>query len=127
MGSLLDKPVTEKHTATGKSYAPANVGLPPPSSSPSSDGPDVLDAVAVAASASVADGVVGCGVSSPPDLGGGLVALPKNAVPPGGLSFGVSGMQGWRVDMEDAHVLEGALDPSLEGHSLFGVFDGHGG
>lgn len=43
-----------------------------------------------------------------------------------GVRFGVSGMQGWRVSMEDAHL---AL-PKLEKHpdlSLFGVFDGHGG
>lgn len=43
-----------------------------------------------------------------------------------GVRFGVSGMQGWRVSMEDAHL---AL-PRLNKHpelSLFGVFDGHGG
>ncbi|KAL4514291.1 hypothetical protein Ndes2526A_g04006 [Nannochloris sp. 'desiccata'] len=47
--------------------------------------------------------------------------------------FGVCAMQGWRTDMEDAHMV--VLD--MEGHdkdhqsrprtSLFGVFDGHGG
>ncbi|KAH8741897.1 hypothetical protein FG386_003024 [Cryptosporidium ryanae] len=43
-----------------------------------------------------------------------------------GIRYGVSGMQGWRVSMEDAHL---AL-PKLSKHSelsLFGVFDGHGG
>lgn len=34
-------------------------------------------------------------------------------------------MQGWRPEMEDAHILE-AL-PGLQGHFIFGVFDGHGG
>ncbi|KAJ1606175.1 PP2C-like protein phosphatase [Cryptosporidium canis] len=43
-----------------------------------------------------------------------------------GVRFGVSGMQGWRVSMEDAHLALPKLDkyPDL---SLFGVFDGHGG
>lgn len=45
-----------------------------------------------------------------------------------GLSFAVSAMQGYRVSMEDAHVLV----PSLEGqdlpeHAFVGVYDGHGG
>jgi len=57
------------------------------------------------------------------------------------LKFGLSSMQGWRVHMEDAHIAEGELyalevDPAdssktikipLEGHSLFAVYDGHGG
>mmetsp|Transcript_18652 Transcript_18652/g.38419 ORF Transcript_18652/g.38419 Transcript_18652/m.38419 type:complete len:535 (+) Transcript_18652:267-1871(+) len=57
------------------------------------------------------------------------------------LKFGLSSMQGWRVHMEDAHIAEGELyalerDPKdsskttkipLEGHSLFAVYDGHGG
>ncbi|EEA07283.1 protein phosphatase 2C, putative [Cryptosporidium muris RN66] len=44
----------------------------------------------------------------------------------GRIRYGVSGMQGWRVSMEDAHI---AL-PELTRYSnlsLFGVFDGHGG
>ena len=50
--------------------------------------------------------------------------------------YGVSSMQGWRVHMEDAHIAEPrlyALDAAtntkveLPGHSLFAVFDGHGG
>ena len=51
-----------------------------------------------------------------------------------GLEFGVSSMQGWRVHMEDAHICESRLyaderDTKLDlpGHSLFAVFDGHGG
>jgi serine/threonine protein phosphatase PrpC len=57
------------------------------------------------------------------------------------LKFGLSSMQGWRVHMEDAHIAEGEIyaleiDPKdsskstkipLEGHSLFAVYDGHGG
>jgi serine/threonine protein phosphatase PrpC len=56
-----------------------------------------------------------------------------------GLAYGVSSMQGWRVHMEDAHITESVLyafDTQVEGggtvidlpfHSLFAVFDGHGG
>lgn len=73
------------------------------------------------------------------------------------LRYGLSSMQGWRVHMEDAHIAEGDLyaldvvengdsttsnDSSnvtssdsgsnnskirLKGHSLFAVYDGHGG
>ena len=57
------------------------------------------------------------------------------------LPFAVSSMQGWRVHMEDAHITEGRLYAAvrkddggsgytkidLPGHSLFAVFDGHGG
>ncbi|XP_066931681.1 protein phosphatase 1G-like [Clytia hemisphaerica] len=41
------------------------------------------------------------------------------------LSFGISGMQGWRENMEDAH----CAMPDFDGknNALFGVFDGHGG
>jgi serine/threonine protein phosphatase PrpC len=61
-------------------------------------------------------------------------------VTPCGIEYGVSSMQGWRVHMEDAHICEPHLyaqapqrseEPAvkidLEGHSLFAVFDGHGG
>ncbi|GMI41699.1 hypothetical protein TrCOL_g4531 [Triparma columacea] len=44
-----------------------------------------------------------------------------------GLKFGVSSMQGWRIDMEDSHRMAIDLDSALHGHSLFAVFDGHGG
>lgn len=63
---------------------------------------------------------------------------------PEGAVYGVSSMQGWRVHMEDAHITEPTLYASepivgdgneppkyntieLPGHSLFAVFDGHGG
>lgn len=42
----------------------------------------------------------------------------------GKMKFGASGMQGWRVNMEDAHI--SAFNIAPETH-LFGVFDGHGG
>lgn len=58
------------------------------------------------------------------------------------LPFAVSSMQGWRVHMEDAHITEGKMYAAvvvgnndgagytkidLPGHSIFAVFDGHGG
>ena len=36
-------------------------------------------------------------------------------------------MQGWRTDMEDAHVAATITLPSKKTGALFGVFDGHGG
>jgi serine/threonine protein phosphatase PrpC len=55
-----------------------------------------------------------------------------------GVAFGVSSMQGWRIHMEDAHITESFLCAyekqddggkviNLPDHSLFAVFDGHGG
>ncbi len=44
-----------------------------------------------------------------------------------GISFGFSSMQGWRVEMEDAHVAVTALPGKLDTWSYFGVFDGHAG
>ena len=44
-----------------------------------------------------------------------------------GLRFGLSSMQGWRVEMEDAHAAVVSLPPSLQEWSYFGVFDGHAG
>ena len=55
-----------------------------------------------------------------------------------GAEYGVSSMQGWRVHMEDAHITETLVYAAevvdgkyniidLPGHSLFAVFDGHGG
>lgn len=41
-----------------------------------------------------------------------------------GTGFGVCAMQGWRRNMEDAHLAVTELDEKI---SLFGVFDGHGG
>lgn len=40
------------------------------------------------------------------------------------LRFGACGMQGWRKNMEDAHMYDLSIGPDV---SLFGVFDGHGG
>ncbi len=42
------------------------------------------------------------------------------------IRYGVSAMQGWRMEMEDAHVCETQL-PFGENYSFFGVFDGHAG
>jgi serine/threonine protein phosphatase PrpC len=42
-----------------------------------------------------------------------------------GLAAGATGMQGWRLEMEDAHV---AIDiPDAPGHMFLAVFDGHAG
>merc|ERR1719343_1846586 len=42
----------------------------------------------------------------------------------GKFQYGVTEMQGWRRNMEDAHLAVPELDTKC---SLFGVFDGHGG
>lgn len=44
-----------------------------------------------------------------------------------GLRYGMGAMQGWRVDMEDAHAIALELDEDHPDMSFFGVFDGHGG
>eukprot|EP00429_Kryptoperidinium_foliaceum_P094972 CAMPEP_0176197498 /NCGR_PEP_ID=MMETSP0121_2-20121125/7572_1 /TAXON_ID=160619 /ORGANISM="Kryptoperidinium foliaceum, Strain CCMP 1326" /LENGTH=108 /DNA_ID=CAMNT_0017536327 /DNA_START=43 /DNA_END=365 /DNA_ORIENTATION=- len=42
-----------------------------------------------------------------------------------GLECGGSGMQGWRIEMEDSHI---AIDvPSKPDHLFLGVWDGHAG
>eukprot|EP00595_Chromulina_sp_UTEXLB2642_P001524 CAMPEP_0196766928 /NCGR_PEP_ID=MMETSP1095-20130614/32909_1 /TAXON_ID=96789 ORGANISM="Chromulina nebulosa, Strain UTEXLB2642" /NCGR_SAMPLE_ID=MMETSP1095 /ASSEMBLY_ACC=CAM_ASM_000446 /LENGTH=334 /DNA_ID=CAMNT_0042131993 /DNA_START=108 /DNA_END=1112 /DNA_ORIENTATION=- len=42
-----------------------------------------------------------------------------------GLDIGATGMQGWRLEMEDMHI---TVDmPSLPSHTFLAVFDGHGG
>ena len=41
-------------------------------------------------------------------------------------AFGVSAMQGWREQMEDAHLALPDFDVARH-LGLFGVFDGHGG
>eukprot|EP00042_Codosiga_hollandica_P047932 m.527181 g.527181 ORF g.527181 m.527181 type:complete len:515 (+) comp57558_c0_seq1:762-2306(+) len=43
-----------------------------------------------------------------------------------GLRYACSAMQGYRVEMEDAHILQHDI-PELPGCALFTVFDGHGG
>ncbi len=42
------------------------------------------------------------------------------------IEFVAAGMQGWRLNMEDAHIADLALDEEKK-LSVFGVFDGHGG
>ncbi|KAL3286156.1 hypothetical protein HHI36_000668 [Cryptolaemus montrouzieri] len=45
-----------------------------------------------------------------------------------GLKYGVASMQGWRVDMEDAHMAKTQLgEGELKDWSYFAVFDGHAG
>lgn len=44
-----------------------------------------------------------------------------------GLRFGVSSMQGWRCEMEDAHFARTNLGEELEDWNYFAVFDGHAG
>mmetsp|Transcript_7766 Transcript_7766/g.13781 ORF Transcript_7766/g.13781 Transcript_7766/m.13781 type:complete len:432 (+) Transcript_7766:24-1319(+) len=41
--------------------------------------------------------------------------------------WGASEMQGWRTNMEDAHVSHSDLGEDLSDLAFFGVFDGHGG
>src|SRR6218665_190346 len=43
-----------------------------------------------------------------------------------GLRYAVSSMQGWRIEMEDAHSAKIGL-PGLKDWSFFAVFDGHAG
>lgn len=45
-----------------------------------------------------------------------------------GLRYGVASMQGWRIEMEDAHMAKTNLgDGALKDWSYFAVFDGHAG
>uniref|UniRef100_A0A3Q2ZL86 protein-serine/threonine phosphatase n=1 Tax=Kryptolebias marmoratus TaxID=37003 RepID=A0A3Q2ZL86_KRYMA len=45
-----------------------------------------------------------------------------------GLRYGVSSMQGWRVEMEDAHTaVLGLQTPGMSDWSFFAVYDGHAG
>lgn len=44
-----------------------------------------------------------------------------------GLRYGVASMQGWRVEMEDAHCAITGLSEDLQDWSFFAVFDGHAG
>jgi serine/threonine protein phosphatase PrpC len=49
------------------------------------------------------------------------------------VDYAFSGMQGWRMTMEDAHMVcteihvDGRDEPLPKGHAIFGVMDGHGG
>ncbi|EER19496.1 protein phosphatase 2c, putative [Perkinsus marinus ATCC 50983] len=42
-------------------------------------------------------------------------------------SWGCSEVQGWRTEMEDAHVAISGLEGTSGGVAMFGVYDGHGG
>lgn len=42
-----------------------------------------------------------------------------------GLQGGATGMQGWRLEMEDSHIVTRLV--SIADHSLVAIFDGHGG
>ncbi|CAH8446395.1 unnamed protein product [Schistosoma curassoni] len=44
-----------------------------------------------------------------------------------GLRYAISSMQGWRLEMEDAHVAKSELPSPFQYWSYFGVFDGHAG
>ncbi|KAL0983844.1 hypothetical protein UPYG_G00133490 [Umbra pygmaea] len=44
-----------------------------------------------------------------------------------GLRYGLSSMQGWRVEMEDAHTATMGLPHGLDDWSFFAVYDGHAG
>lgn len=44
-----------------------------------------------------------------------------------GLRYALCSMQGWRVEMEDAHAIRIGLCPELKDSSYFAVFDGHAG
>ncbi|KAG7462648.1 hypothetical protein MATL_G00187010 [Megalops atlanticus] len=44
-----------------------------------------------------------------------------------GLRYGLSSMQGWRVEMEDAHTAVVGLPQGLDDWSFFAVYDGHAG
>lgn len=44
-----------------------------------------------------------------------------------GLRYGLSSMQGWRVEMEDAHTAVVGLPHGLSDWSFFAVYDGHAG
>lgn len=44
-----------------------------------------------------------------------------------GMKYGLCSMQGWRVDMEDAHTTVVSMKDALTKWSFFAVFDGHAG
>lgn len=44
-----------------------------------------------------------------------------------GIKWSVCSMQGWRVDMEDAHINKTGVSDKLKNWSIFAVFDGHAG
>lgn len=44
-----------------------------------------------------------------------------------GLRYGLSSMQGWRVEMEDVHTAVVGIPHGLDNWSFFAVYDGHAG
>lgn len=44
-----------------------------------------------------------------------------------GIKYGLCSMQGWRVDMEDAHTTVVSLGDMMKSWSFYAVFDGHAG
>lgn len=44
-----------------------------------------------------------------------------------GLRYGLAAMQGWRIEMEDAHCAVMGLPGTLKDWAFFAVFDGHAG
>lgn len=55
-------------------------------------------------------------------------ASENDALPSKGFMWAASSMQGWRVQMEDAHFAIGAMEAQgWEDTAAFGVMDGHGG
>lgn len=42
-----------------------------------------------------------------------------------GIEIGATGMQGWRLEMEDAHIAQDI--PTKPDHTIVGIFDGHAG
>lgn len=45
----------------------------------------------------------------------------------GTLHYGLAAMQGWRIEMEDAHTAKTSLPPPFTDWAFFAVFDGHAG
>lgn len=44
-----------------------------------------------------------------------------------GIRYGLCSMQGWRIEMEDAHAAQASLPDAFSSWSYFAVFDGHAG
>lgn len=51
----------------------------------------------------------------------------RGAVTSKGLKYGVSEMQGWRANMEDAHTIEEDISDRAKDCAFLAVYDGHGG
>lgn len=103
-GEQLDEPVTDKHTDVGEMVSPSRNGSKARRRGSKKGG------------------------------GGGRSAESKGSL----IRFAASSMQGWRPSNEDHHLLSPSItiplpsaqwggDITLRDHSLFAVFDGHGG